>query len=74
MKRPTVPEVRQFAKALKQRGGCCLHIVLEDGNTKDGDVRFCLEQATNKGHADCKQLAEMLLLMTQTQRRKLACE
>jgi hypothetical protein len=42
--------------------GCCLHIVLDDGNVKEYHVRYCLENAE---HGICKEVAEMLLRLTE---------
>ena len=71
--KPTVPEVAPLVRAIYARSmvGCCLHIVLDDGNVDDGDVRFCIERAKKKGHADCEELAAKILLMSKTQRKKL---
>ncbi len=73
--KPTVPEVLPLAVRIYNlpRGGvgCCLHIVLDDNNVDDGSVRFCINQAKERGHADCLELGEKLLLMSKTQRLKL---
>ena len=71
--RPTVPEVMPLVKAIYRRhsGGCCLHIVTDDGNVENGHVDFCLRRSRELGHADCIEVAEMLTLMTQTQRLKV---
>lgn len=71
--RPTVDQVLPLVRRLYERNhaGCCLHIALDDGNVTDGDVEFCLEWATNEGHADCAELSNLLLLMTKTQRYEL---
>lgn len=75
-KKPTVPEVLPLARAIYARKGgavgCCLHIVLDDGNVEDGSVQYCLEQATEAKHEDCKELAEKLLQMSKTQRKKIS--
>ncbi len=67
---PTVPEVRPLVRALHARhsAGCCLHVVLDDGNIDDRSVRFCLDNAK---HVDCKELASILMDMSRTQRKKL---
>jgi hypothetical protein len=74
--RPTVPEVLPLVRALYAREGgsvgCCLHIVLEDGNFEDGNVQHCYEYAIERGHEDCRVLAGILLLMSKTQRKKLS--
>lgn len=38
-------------------GGCCLHIMLEDGNLTDEDVAWCLNRAVEKRHPICYAVA-----------------
>jgi hypothetical protein len=79
--RPTVPEVLEIARAyntvLEQRGSYVwgpLHIALGDGNLEDDSIVFCAERAVEDGDAEGARIAEMLLAMTGTQRRKIyAC-
>jgi hypothetical protein len=52
--------------------GCCLHIVLDDGNTDDSDVEFCRKEAVAKGHAECEAIANGLAARSKTQRKR-AC-
>ena len=52
-------------------GGCCLHIALEDGNLKNGDLKWCMAQATLAGHQECDRLACSLFALSLTQRRKV---
>ena len=42
--------------------GCCLHIVLDDGNFEKEHVQWCLEHAK---HGVCKEVAELLLCLTE---------
>lgn len=72
--KPTLPEVLPLVCAVYRRhgAGCCLHIVMDDGNVGDGSARFSLALAQVKGHADCIAAAEMLVQMSKTQRRKIA--
>jgi hypothetical protein len=51
--------------------GCCLHVVLDDGNTKDRFVAFCEQYAKEKGHAECRELARELAKLSLTDRKKL---
>lgn len=48
-RRPTVPEVmplvRTYQKVAGNEVGGSLHIVLGDGNVRDGDVEFCYRWA-----------------------------
>lgn len=74
--KPTIPEVLPLvvaycAKPENSVGGS-LHIVLEDGNVADSHVAFCREWAADRGDDDGVRLAELLLLMSKTQRSKLA--
>lgn len=64
-----IPEV----EALYERSptGCCLHIVLDDGNIEDSHVQFCIEYAVENKHSECEVLARKLLMMSKTQRKKL---
>ncbi len=75
MDKPTVPEVLPLVRAYYARpgnsAGGSLHIVLEDGNVKNRDVEFCRLWAEERGDVDGVALAEILLNMSQTQRRKL---
>ncbi len=70
--RPSVPEVAPLVRALYRRNGggagCCLHIVLDDDNVRNSNVAFCLEEARQKKHVDCIELAEKLVEMSTTQR------
>lgn len=72
----TIPEILSLARKYYEKPGNAvggsLHIVLEDGNTQDGDVMFCLEYAQKQGDMDGVELAELLLSMSKTQRKKLS--
>lgn len=69
----TIEEVLPMVDELYKRNpvGCCLHIVLDDDNLKDGDVLFCIHQAEAAGHTSCAELGEKLLQLSQTQRGKV---
>lgn len=71
--RPQVPDVQPLVTALyKVHGaGCCLHLALDDGNLDADSIRYCLGYAKENGHGGCVRIAEMLLQMTPTQRRRL---
>ena len=51
--------------------GCCLHIVLDDGNVDDSHVEWCHIKAIDNGHHDCVMLATYVLRMSKTQRTKM---
>lgn len=73
--KPTIPEVLPLVRAYYAKPGNSvggsLHIVLEDYNVADSNVEWCRTNAWEKGDKDGVALAEMLLLMSRTQRRKL---
>ena len=50
------------------RCGGHLHIVLDDGNLKDSDVRFCIKNAIADRCKVCAHISMLMLLLTQTQR------
>lgn len=73
--KPTIPEVLPLVKKLYERhsAGCCLHVVLDDGNVEIDFVEFSLDVAKRNLHEECKQLAELLMSMSITQRRRIYC-
>ncbi len=72
-KKPTIPEVLdRFVAYLNAHGAWgSLHVVLDDGNVHDDHVRGCIEWATEQGDEEGRQLGEILLKMSVTQRKKL---
>lgn len=78
MNKPTIPEVIPLCREYYAKPGNCsggsLHIVLEDGNIEDSHVRFCIEFAREEGDPDGVALAETLLSMSKTQRKRLSRE
>lgn len=72
--KPTLPQLTPLVRGIYQRhtGGCCLHILIDDGNIENAHAQFCLDEARRQEHADCTAAAELLLKMTKTQRRKAA--
>ena len=73
--KPTVPEVlpkvRKYYAMPGNGAGGCLHIVLDDGNVLDHHVRYCLDWAFGIRDIPGVELAELLLRMSKTQRRKI---
>ena len=73
---PSVPEVMPIVQAFYAQedhsGGGTLHVVLDDHNTEDASVRWCLEYAGKERDVFGEELAIVLLLMSPTQRGKLA--
>ena len=75
MNKPTVPEALKiaqeyYAKPSNNVGGS-LHIVLEDGNIETSSVEFCRSVAIENDDIDGVALADLLLKMSKTQRKKL---
>ncbi len=48
---------------LRHSAGCCLHILLEDGNVEDHHVEFCAKEAQKAGHSDCIDCCEALYII-----------
>ena len=51
--------------------GCCLHIVLDDGNVLDEHVEHCLQYAKENNCETCIELAEILVNSSKVFRRLL---
>jgi hypothetical protein len=71
--RPSVASVLPIVRRIYEGhcAGCCLHILTDDGNCEQSSADFCLQWARERGHEDCIAAAEMLVQMTDTQRRKV---
>lgn len=76
LKRPSVPEITPLVQDyINQPGnhlGGNLHIVLEDGNVDDDSLEFCLRRCIERDDKLGINLARILLMMSMTQRLKLA--
>jgi len=74
--KPKIPDVIERFRAYYQKPGNgawgSLHIVLDDGNTQDDNVRFCIQAAEERGDTEGAELARLLLRMSRTQRGKIA--
>ena len=72
--KPTVPEVLPEFRAYHSQNPVwgSLHCVLDDGNFENSAVEWCRDYAIERGDADGAALAETLMRMSRTQRRKLA--
>jgi hypothetical protein len=74
-RKPTVPEVAPLAKAFRELpgnlAGGVLHTFLDDGNIDDKSVAWCAEYAREIQDEDAVALAQVLLRMSKTQRRKI---
>jgi hypothetical protein len=51
--------------------GGYLHIVLDDGNLEDDDIRFCIEQAKMAGDFNGVLLGYVMLLLSLPEREKV---
>lgn len=71
--RPSVPDVFPILREIYGRhcAGCCCHIVTDDGNYEQEHADWCLQYAREKQHTDCIAALEMLVQMTDTQRRQV---
>lgn len=65
-----IPMIREYYKTNPVGGS--LHIVLDDYNWHPCHVRWCKNYATEEGDTAGAALADMLLLLSKTQLRKLA--
>lgn len=74
--KPTLPEVLPLVKAYKEKSGNAvggsLHIVLDDGNISDDNIKYCLHWAEKQNDPDGVELARLLLQMSKTQRKKIS--
>lgn len=74
-RKPTVREVLPYVQALYARegggAGCCLHILLDDGNVDQSSADFCYGVAVGREHQDCEDLARLIRRMSATQRHRL---
>lgn len=48
--------------------GCCLHVLVDDGNIGDDTADFCLRWAEDRGHSFCFLVAEIIRSMSVTDR------
>ena len=73
---PPVPDVLPVVQAFYAMdgngAGGVLHVVLDDQNTEDSSVRFCLEMAERENDPLAIELCKVLLIMSPTGRGKLA--
>jgi hypothetical protein len=76
MPRPRIPEVapliRDYYALDGNSTGGSLHLVLDDGNVRRRHVEFCRDYALDLGDQAGVEIADMLLLMTVSQRRRLS--
>jgi len=74
--KPTIDEVLPQVWAYRDipgnSVGGSLHIVLDDGNASDSDVKFCIDHAEKKNDSEGARIGRLLLRMSRTQRLKIA--
>ena len=69
----TIPEVLPQIREYYQNGECMatFHLVLDDGNIKDGDIQDCIDTAREYGDEEGVKIGELLLKLSKTQRSKI---
>lgn len=72
--KPTLPQVIDefLAYHAEYPAWGVLHLVLDDGNVSDANVRFCHTYAKITGDEAGMALAAILLTLSKTQRKKLS--
>lgn len=64
------PSLMELARRIYNRSsvGCCLHVLLDDGNTDDETAHWVANHAIEVGHMDCVNVAMCLSAQTEEQR------
>lgn len=74
--KPTLPEViplvKQWYAEPERAAGDLFHVILEDKNYQQCHATTALENARESGNPQAIELAEKLVAMSATQRRKLS--
>lgn len=74
--KPTIPEVLPLIRELyAQPGcalGCCLYTITENSNYEQATADYCLEAAQERQHPRCVEVLQLLVQMSNTQRKKLS--
>lgn len=65
-----MPLIRHYCTQAHGLGGN-LHIFVEDGNIDDDDIRFCKNNAIDSNDLMCRELCDVLLSMSKTQRKEI---
>lgn len=66
-----IPLTKQLYESDGGCVGCCLHIVLDDGNLETSNIQYCLDYARQRNHLLCIEIAEKMLQLTKTQRKQI---
>lgn len=72
--RPSVPQYADRFRAYHAKNATwgSLHVVLDDFNLNDANVRACIESARECADLEGEDLGHILLKMSKTQRKKIA--
>ncbi len=72
--KPSIPSViHLFADYYSKNASWgSLHIVMDDGNVTDDNVRFCKEWARKENDKEGERLSDILLLMSKSQRIRIS--
>lgn len=65
--RPTLDRIEQAIAMIcpfyaREPAGGVLHVCLDDGNMRDGEVAWCLEEARKEGNVEAFRIASFLLV------------
>lgn len=63
--------VREIYASPDGGAGCCLHCILDDGNTEDAFVKSYDDEPGTVKHDNCRRLLALLKKMKRTQREKV---
>jgi len=67
-----IEQALELCQKAGKGAGCCLHVVLEEGNVHDDFVTLCVKEAKHRSHKDCERLGRLLYSCSASQRRKVA--
>ncbi len=72
-RKPTVPEVLPLVNRIYESSGagCCLHVVLDDGNLENESVMWSKNHAITQQHELCIRVGRLLRRMSVKQRIEL---
>lgn len=66
-----IEECRKYYALPNNGVGVSLHVVLDDANTEDEDIRQCIIEAAAQSDIEGLKLCQLLLKASKTQRKKL---
>jgi len=65
------PLVEAFYELDGNGAGGSLHVVLDDGNLEDDNIKYCIKYAQERADHTAELLGQVLLQMSPTQRRRV---